>query len=198
MSRPLEVANIYVRLRIHQETKLSYVLDTSLQAAETRRDPNALLRIGQMRLESRVNSALDPDEAIRMYRRCVIVGDPGAGKTTLLKYLTLKLAEKQLTGLPDLPIHVELNAFASSGQHDLLEFASSSWDEKYGFPKAEARACIEDNLKNGKALLLLDALDETIIGENEETAEFFLPTSHQCHLTCSDSILLVSDCSHCS
>src|SRR5262249_38516955 len=155
MSRPLEVTSVYVRLRIHQETRLSYVLDTSLIAAETRRDPNALLRVGQLRLESRAKSALDPDEAIRMYKRCVIVGDPGAGKTTLLKYLTLKSAEKQLAGLPDLPIHVELNAFASSGQSDLLEFASSSWDEKYGFPKAEARICMEDNLKNGRALLLL-------------------------------------------
>jgi hypothetical protein len=40
----------------------------------------------------------------------------------------------------DFPIHIELNAFASSGFHDLLDFASTRWDDRYGFPKAEAHA----------------------------------------------------------
>ena len=53
-------------------------------------------------------------EAIRKYQHCVIVGDPGAGKTTLLKFLTLSAADKKLKDLPDLPIHIELNAFAAN------------------------------------------------------------------------------------
>jgi predicted NACHT family NTPase len=63
-----------------------------LRTAEEARDPNALLRAGKASLERRASSALDPEEAIRRYRRCVIVGDPGAGKTTLLKFLALKAA----------------------------------------------------------------------------------------------------------
>ena len=171
MSRPLEVTNVYVRVRVHQETISSYELDKALVEAEKQRDPNALLRASQKRLERRVSSALDPDEAIRTFTRCVIVGDPGAGKTTLLKYLALKAIDGQLAGLPDLPIHIDLNAFANSTDHNLLDFASTVWEEKYGFPREEARAYMEDIMKNGKALLLLDALDETVIGERVETAE---------------------------
>jgi len=171
MDRPLEVANIYVRLRLHQDTRMRYEIETALLEAETKKDPNAFLQAQQLLLEQRASSALDPDEAIRTYKHCVVVGDPGAGKTTLLKYLALNSVENQLPGLPDLPIHIELNAFASSGHQDLLDFASSRWEARYGFPKADARSYMEEQLAVGKALLLLDALDETVRGETVQEAE---------------------------
>jgi len=171
MSRPLEVTNIYVRVRLHQDTATTYGSDAALRLTEAQHDPNTLLRMDQFDLERRASEALDPDEAIRIYRRCVIVGDPGAGKTTLLKYLTLQSIDSHLPGLPDQPIHIELSDFVSSGHLDLLEFAATRWEERYGFPKAEARAYMEERLEAGKAWLLLDALDETVIGETAEAAE---------------------------
>src|SRR5260370_9193829 len=129
------------------------------------------MQAGRKRLESLASAALDPGEAIRTYKHCVIVGDPGAGKTTLLKYLTLKSLDGHLAGLPELPIHIELNTFVSSQCHDLLDFASTSWEADYNFPKVEARSYMEEQLKTGKALLLLDALDETMIGETADVAE---------------------------
>jgi HEAT repeat protein len=171
MSRPLEVTNVYVRVRVHEEARLRYDVDPLLSAAELQRDPNALLQAGRTYLERRVSSAIDPDAAIRKYKRCVIVGDPGAGKTTLLKFLALKAADNALKDLPDLPVHVELSAFAGSEYQDLLDFAAYVWDERYAFIKADARAYMGEMLKAGKALLLLDALDETVIGEKPEVAE---------------------------
>jgi HEAT repeat protein/GTPase SAR1 family protein len=171
MNRPLTVTDIYIRVRLHQETRPGYELDPILLDAEAHHDPNELLKAGRLRLESRASAALEPHEAIRTYRHCVIVGDPGAGKTTLLKYLVLQSVDQQLPDLPDLPVHVELNAFANSGHRDLLEFASSVWEERYSFPKADALAYIQNNLKNGRALLLLDALDETVAGTTKEDAE---------------------------
>src|SRR5713226_9243269 len=112
-----------------------YEIDPTILMAEMQRDPNALLKAGFRHLERRASSAIDPDEAIRTYKHCVFVGDPGAGKTTLLKYLTLKSADNLLVGLPDLPVRVELNAFASSGYNDLLDFVANNWEERYGFPK---------------------------------------------------------------
>ncbi|HCJ36613.1 MAG TPA: hypothetical protein DHV65_20260, partial [Ktedonobacter sp.] len=175
MERPLEVTNIYVRVRLHQDTRLHYEHEVikELEIREAHEDPNAFFRANQYRLEQRVSSALDPDQAVRTYKRCVIVGDPGAGKTTLLKYLALKSIDQQLPGLPDIPIHIELNDFASSGHQnkDLLDFASQRWETRYGFPRTEARAYMEEQLADGTAWLLLDALDETVIGETMQQAE---------------------------
>jgi hypothetical protein len=171
MSRPLKITNIYVRVRLHQEARSGYELDSTIRKAEKMHNPNILLEAGFKYLERRSSSAIDPDEAIRTYKRCVFVGDPGAGKTTLLKYLTLKSAYNQLSGLPDLPIRIELNAFVTSGYQDLLDFAAADWDERYGFPKGDARAAMEERLKEGKALLLFDALDETVVGDTPDAAE---------------------------
>jgi HEAT repeat protein len=174
MSRPLEVTSVYVRVRVHEEARLRYEIDPQLSDAGQERNPNAMLRASQAYMERRASTAIDPDEALRKYRHCAILGDPGAGKTTLLKYLTLKTADKQLADLPDLPILIELNAFAISTEYkdkDLLDFAAHTWDEHYAFLKTDARAYMDKMLRDGKALLLLDALDETAIGEQSEVAD---------------------------
>ncbi len=171
MSQPLEVTKVYVRLRLHEETQQGYEPDSLLLAAEAQRDPNALIKAAQLLLDTRSQAAIIPEDALRRYNRCFILGDPGAGKSTLLKYLTLKSVDKQLPNLPDLPIHITLGEFAYSDKSDLIAFAAASWNERYGFPEEEARAFLEENLANGSAMLLLDALDETVIGESAEIAD---------------------------
>src|SRR6266702_3177046 len=154
MSRPLEVTSVYIRVRVHEEARLLYEIDPLLREAEERRDPNVMIQASRKYLERRVGTALHPDEALRKYQRCVIVGDPGAGKTTLLKFLALSAADGTLKDLPD-----------------LLYFAAAQWDERYAFHKEDARAYMDTVLEEGKALLLLDALDETVIGELSADAE---------------------------
>jgi energy-coupling factor transporter ATP-binding protein EcfA2 len=171
MSRPLRVANVYVRLRLHQQTASSYKINDDLLKAESSNDPNAMLNAEKIYLEKRIYIALDPEIAIPEYRRCIIVGDPGAGKTTLLKYLALKAVSGQSTKPPFLPIHIELNAFASSTQNDLLMFAASTWQDRYNISKSSAISCIKKSLEEGNAILLLDALDETVIGDTLQEAE---------------------------
>ncbi len=171
MTQPLEITNVYVRVRVHQEKRPGFDPDPALEAAEAQGDPNLLLQAGLRRLEQLAEAALDPADAIRKSGRCVIVGDPGAGKTTLLKYLALQAVDGRLDGLPDLPIHLELNAFAATQDQDVLTFAARRWEERYGFPQADARAYMDQQLQEGKAILLLDALDETAIGTSAAEAE---------------------------
>jgi HEAT repeat protein/energy-coupling factor transporter ATP-binding protein EcfA2 len=172
MSRPLEVTSVYVRVRVHEEARLRYEVDPQLSHAERERDPNIRMQASRAYMEKRASAAIDPDEALRKYRRCAILGDPGAGKTTLLKYLTLKATDNQLADLPDLPIHIELNAFAVNTEYqDLLDFAAHTWEERYAFLKTDARTYMDKMLREGNALLLLDALDETAIGEQTEMAD---------------------------
>lgn len=171
MSRPLDVMRVYVRVQLHLKTRYGYEISPALLSAETQQDPSALLQANLVYLEERAHTALEPLEAIFQYTHCVIIGDPGAGKTTLLKFLALQSINKQLSKLPDMSIHIELNAFANSNSTDLLDFASTKWDDRYGFPKEEALTCMKEHLKEGKALLLLDGLDETVIGNTFEIAD---------------------------
>ena len=171
MSQPLEVTKVYVRLRLHEDPQLSYEPDSLLLAAEAQRDPNALIKAGRILLDTRSSEAMSPEDALRRYSRYIILGDPGAGKSTLLKYLTLKSIDGQLPNLPDLPIHITLGQFAYSDKPDLIAFVAARWNERYGFPEEEARVFIEENLTDGSAMLLLDALDETVIGESAEIAD---------------------------
>lgn len=171
MKRPLELLNVYVRLRIHEGTQLRYDTSLAQYTAVAKRDPNVMLRLDQQRQADFRYTALEPEEAIYAYRRCVIVGDPGAGKTTLLRYLTLKCAAQAFSELPDLPLYLELHTFASSAEHDLLDLVAAQWETLYGFPRVKAYEYIINQLEEGKGILFLDALDETVIGATPEAAE---------------------------
>jgi HEAT repeat protein len=170
MAHPMEVAKVYVRLRLHQEARLTYDLESPLLEAETRGDPNSLLRAKLSFLEKRTQAALTPESALQKYPRCIVLGDPGAGKSTLLKYLTLCSIDQQLANVPHFPIHISLSDFATSTNQDLIGFAAERWDEWYGFPGEEARTHMESHLASGNALLLLDALDEAVAGGTDEIA----------------------------
>lgn len=168
MPRPLNLLDVYVPLRIHHESMLASVLDPALREAEETSDPNALFEIAQRSLEHRVDSALDPYEAIRQYRRCVIIGGPGTGKTTLLHYLTLKAANNELPHLPSLPIYLQLSTFDAKKHKNLLEYIFA---QVYGLrdetTMIELRALLLDKMSKGEVFLLLDGLDETKIGRQE-------------------------------
>ena len=168
MTQPLAVPDIYVRLSVHQDTRsiFQYTMEE-----EKQHDPNLLLKLSRERLEQRAATGLTPEAAIHIYKRCVVVGDPGAGKSTLLKHLALLAGDQKLTDLPNLPLHVELSAFAASNHRDLLEFATTVWEERYGFPKTEALDYFQAILQEGRVLLLCDALDETVTGTSREAAE---------------------------
>jgi GTPase SAR1 family protein len=166
----MNVDKLYVRVSLHQESRLSYGIDKALLQADIQGDPNQLLNVRASFLEARIKEAMTPEEALQKYPRCVVLGDPGAGKSTLLKYLTLQAVDRQLPKMPDLPIYIVLGEFAASASSDLLSFAAQRWDEEYGFPEDEARSYIEGRLSDGDALLLLDALDETVIGSTDTAA----------------------------
>jgi HEAT repeat protein len=170
MPRPLKINAIYVPTLLHHNARVSYELDETLYEAERHRNPDLLIGQELAFLEKRAGSTLTSLDAIHQFKRCVLVGDPGAGKTTLLKYLALQSAAQQ-TGMPGFPIFAELHAFAISHHADLLAFVAFRWEESYGFPSPNAQVYMKEMLTAGKAVLLLDALDETMIGNTEKEAK---------------------------
>ena len=101
---------------------------------------------------------------LRRHSGVIILGDPGAGKTTFLKYLALRLArgEGKQIGLDDyLPILLPLAAFANALQtRDIaLDHFIADYFEDIGADLPFA-PMLSEALKAGRALILLDGLDE--------------------------------------
>src|SRR3972149_4316716 len=99
------------------------------------------------------------EEALREKKRVVVLGDPGSGNNTLPKYLALRLAKDKH---PPLPIPLPLNAYARAlGQK---EINLQIYLAEYFAGRAEGVAALgplfKEAIANGKAVILLDGLDE--------------------------------------
>ncbi|MEH2255350.1 NACHT domain-containing protein [Nostoc sp.] len=91
-------------------------------------------------------------EAVEKYSKLMILGKPGAGKTTFLKYLAIHFIEGEFQA-ERVPIFVTLKNFAeAANQPRLLEYITEE--------RINPISSIRDVLTYGKALVLLDGLDE--------------------------------------
>lgn len=97
-----------------------------------------------------VEEALYSPEAMR----CVILGDPGAGKSTLVDYLVATLADDA----EQLPVHVRLSEIASPSTDSLWVGVVEAHDQ--GLPYEPLCTELRAAMRNGKAFVFLDGLDE--------------------------------------
>jgi formylglycine-generating enzyme required for sulfatase activity len=102
------------------------------------------------------------EAALTEHPALVILGDPGSGKSTLLKHFALNVArnfdrEKRLPIL--LPLAAYAQALQAHPQLSLRDFLPEFYKRLQEFPQNPAPLFYEA-LENGKALVLLDGLDE--------------------------------------
>jgi len=104
-------------------------------------------------------------------RRAVVLGDPGAGKTTMLRYVAYQIAQSQLgqAGTPALPgevadclpVYVRIGLYAQHlkerPEATIVDFAPQ---QNYQLPLTAE--LLRDAVNRGKALFLLDGLDEIV------------------------------------
>jgi formylglycine-generating enzyme required for sulfatase activity len=103
-------------------------------------------------------------KVLQKHSGVIVLGDPGAGKTTFVKYLALRLArgEGKKIGLNDyLPIILPLAAFANAiTSRDIrLDDFIAEYFEGIG-ADLPVGPMLKEALKAGRALILLDGLDE--------------------------------------
>lgn len=170
MDHALALKDIYVHVRIRQESRFHYLVESAEQNAQ---DPLSIFNLQQKYQEERERGGMEPAMAVRKHPHCVVVGDPGVGKTTLLKYLALQCACGKLGKLADCALFVSLHDFArkSRADHNLVEYVLAEWERVYHLPRERAYGFLERQMRAGRVLVLLDALDETMIGDESAQAE---------------------------
>jgi predicted NACHT family NTPase len=96
-------------------------------------------------------------EAIQCHRQLMILGKPGAGKTTFLKWLTLQCLAGAVQS-DRVPFFITLKEFAETEeQPDLVKFLTSQLET---CDVIDAQRTVEELLRTGRWMLLLDGLDE--------------------------------------
>jgi len=102
-------------------------------------------------------------KAVQKYQKLIILGKPGAGKTTFLKYLAIQCNQGYFAA-NCLPVFVTLKDFAEAVERPtLLAYISHRDINNYAPPASyleERSAEFYQVFESGRALLLLDGLDE--------------------------------------
>ncbi|MEO0376485.1 MAG: NACHT domain-containing NTPase [Cyanobacteria bacterium P01_A01_bin.17] len=151
MEQPIGISDIYTSVNILEKLsgRRRLGLDELLQDCNIENFDRFLLgRIHHERM-----AGLD---AVERYDQLMILGKPGAGKTTFMKRLATLCNQGEFQA-QRVPVFITLKEFAEAkGQPGLQAYITQQW-KACKIKDAEALAQI---LEQGKALILLDGLDE--------------------------------------
>lgn len=181
MGHRVNLDDIYVPIKVFPEQTLEqdYIEVVEVMAGEEiKESPEHLLSREQDNLTNRIERAKDPIEVLvrESWKHCVLIGEPGIGKTTFLHHLALQVAQNKIPSFIGVtPIYVELNDFLISPEKDLFNFIIYYYKKTYQF-NASMRDFLVERCQQGKILLLLDAIDETLGGETPTQSRIYYDT----------------------
>ena len=154
MSQPIELGKIYTQVNILEKI-----------SSRRRRDITELLEIYNVKEIERFNfgavteERIPGKEAVSRHKKLLILGKPGAGKTTFLKHLAIQSIRDKFQGYL-VPFFVTLKEFAEDDDKpNLLTYLDPP---KSPLTRGTNQNAVEQILDNGKALILLDGLDEVL------------------------------------
>lgn len=157
ITQPLGLNDIYVNVNILETIAGDRRLDiTELMQIN---QPEQFNRWGLSRItEARVAGLT----AAKKYSKLIVLGKPASGKTTFLKYLALQCSNGKFQ-VSKVPIFITLKDFAEAAYSPTLLVYITQLAQGYGIELSE----IIDILKHGRALILLDGVDEIREEDNQ-------------------------------
>lgn len=152
MTQPIGLGDIYTDVNILEKITGRRRLEISELLQDFDPESDNFDRCGLGRISEKRVAGL---KAVKRHPKLMILGKPGAGKTTFLKYLAIQCSKRKFQS-NRVPIFITLRELAeSSNQPNLLKFITITLVD-CGVTEAQ----VSELLKHGKALILLDGLDE--------------------------------------
>jgi len=164
IAQRVDISDIYTDVNILEEIpsqqwrEISDLLQ-SFNPESDNFDRQGLGKVHQLRVP-----ALD---AVSRYSKLMVLGKPGSGKTTFLQWVAIKcnLGEFQLNRVP---IFIRLKNFADDTRRNDSEFRLLNYISEDFVSCGADKSVIETILTQGKALILLDGLDEVSEEDDNE------------------------------
>ncbi|MEM7773736.1 MAG: NACHT domain-containing protein, partial [Cyanobacteria bacterium P01_A01_bin.37] len=162
MEQPIGIGDIYTNVNILEKLSGHRRLGIEELWQDCNIDNFDRFTLGQVRQE-RV-PALD---AVERYDKLMILGKPGAGKTTFMKRLAILCNQGEFQA-HRIPVFVTLKEFAEAkGQPDLQDYIAKQWRDC----KINNSEWLPQVLGTGRALILLDGLDEVQAAEHDRVLQ---------------------------
>jgi len=151
MSQPVELNNIYSNVNILEKISGRRRLEVAELVKVCVLDEFDRLGLGKIAQERVLGL-----EAAKKYSKLMVLGKPGAGKTTFLKHIAIKCSLGEFKANL-VPIFIILKDFAEKQQRpSLLQYIT----EEFATCGVNDTIAVQQVLSQGKALVLLDGLDE--------------------------------------
>jgi predicted NACHT family NTPase len=152
MTQPIALSEIYTQVNILEKISGRRGKDIAELFKECNLEDFDRFGLGRVTEEK-----IPAKKAVIKYRKLLILGKPGAGKTTFLKHLAIQCNRGEFQGNL-IPFFVTLKDFAEAeNKPRLLTYLAPP-----KFPLQKETFDLEQIFNNGKALILLDGLDEVL------------------------------------
>ena len=177
--QPIVLQDQYIPIQVTLERKYKHEVETILSYAESEAELKRAYSLKHQ--EESQPTQVDWAEAKKQHQRIMVLAAPGMGKSTLLTMEAGLTAQKELKSLKEnskkiedviLPLFLRLYELVNEKQADIFskeiidaiplilgkEYSKTLQDNRE--TAAVIKDVLDDKLKTGKCLLLLDALDE--------------------------------------
>jgi DNA-binding CsgD family transcriptional regulator len=163
ITQPVYIADIYTDVNILEEITSQQWREISDLLQSFNPESDNFDRLGLGKRLKRVAGL----KAVSRYSNLMVLGKPGSGKTTLLQWVAIKcdLGEFQLNRVP---IFIRLKNFADDTRRNDSEFRLLNYITEEFVSCGADKSVIETILTQGKALILLDGLDEVPEEDGDE------------------------------